>query len=71
MRVLRHRTTGLESNLPPGRSPRRWCGRVGKPRLPASTPQRLSNMVFMGMGEPMSGCLLPSHEPEHNWARYP
>ncbi len=25
-------------------------------RLPASTPQRLSNVVFMGMGEAIDGC---------------
>ncbi|MEO8292149.1 MAG: hypothetical protein ABI635_03335 [Actinomycetota bacterium] len=34
--------------------------------LPDTTPQRLINVVFMGMGEPMGGCLLPSQEPERN-----
>jgi adenine C2-methylase RlmN of 23S rRNA A2503 and tRNA A37 len=29
-------------------------------RLPTTTPQRLTNAVFMGMGEPIGGCLLPS-----------
>jgi 23S rRNA (adenine2503-C2)-methyltransferase len=31
-------------------------------RLPDSTPQRLSNVVFMGMGEPIGGCLLPRQQ---------
>ena len=30
--------------------------------LPDTTPQRLTNVVFMGMGEPIGGCLLPSRQ---------
>jgi len=52
---------GLESNLSAGEIAAQvvWARREAA-RLPASTPQRLSNVVFMGMGEVMSGYLLPS-----------
>jgi len=46
---------GLESNLTAGEIAAQvvWARREAA-RLPASTPQRLSNVVFMGMGEPMA-----------------
>jgi hypothetical protein len=58
---------GLMNNLTAGEIAVQavWARREAT-RLPASTPQRLTNVVFMGMGEPMSGCLLPSQEPDHN-----
>jgi 23S rRNA (adenine2503-C2)-methyltransferase len=51
---------GLKNNLTAGEIAAQavWARREAA-RLPASTPQRLSNVVFMGMGEPMGGCLLP------------
>ena len=36
-----------------------WARREAA-KLPASTPQRLTNVVFMGMGEAIGGYLLPS-----------
>jgi 23S rRNA (adenine2503-C2)-methyltransferase len=46
---------GLRNNLTAGEIAAQaiWARREA-PRLPASTPQRLSNVVFMGMGEPLS-----------------
>ncbi|MET0801803.1 MAG: 23S rRNA (adenine(2503)-C(2))-methyltransferase RlmN [Actinomycetota bacterium] len=46
---------GLTSNLSAGEIAAQvvWARREA-PRLPGSTPQRLSNVVFMGMGEPMA-----------------
>jgi 23S rRNA (adenine2503-C2)-methyltransferase len=46
---------GLRNNLTAGEIAAQaiWAKREA-PRLPASTPQRLSNVVFMGMGEPLS-----------------
>jgi adenine C2-methylase RlmN of 23S rRNA A2503 and tRNA A37 len=35
-----------------------WARREAE-RLPATTRQRLTNVVFMGMGEPMGECSLP------------
>jgi 23S rRNA (adenine2503-C2)-methyltransferase len=57
---------GLLGNLSGGQiaAQVRWARREA-PQLPASTPRRLTNVVFMGMGEPMSGCLLPSHSTKH------
>jgi len=51
---------GLQNNLTAGEIVAQavWARREAA-RLPASTPQRLSNVVFMGMGEPIGGCLLP------------
>ena len=46
---------GLESNLTAGEIAAQvvWARREAA-RLPDSTPQRLTNVVFMGMGEPMA-----------------
>ena len=46
--------TGLESHLTAGEIAAQvvWARREAV-RLPGSTPQRLSNVVFMGMGEPL------------------
>jgi 23S rRNA (adenine2503-C2)-methyltransferase len=46
---------GLRNNLTAGEMAAQvvW-GRREAPRLPASTPQRLTNVVFMGMGEPLA-----------------
>ena len=46
---------GLRNNLTAGEIAAQaiWARREA-PNLPASTPQRLSNVVFMGMGEPLS-----------------
>ena len=46
---------GLESNLTEGEIAAQvvWARREAA-RLPDTTPQRLSNVVFMGMGEPMA-----------------
>jgi 23S rRNA (adenine2503-C2)-methyltransferase len=46
---------GLRSNLTTGEIAAQavWARREA-PRLPASTPQRLTNVVFMGMGEPFA-----------------
>jgi len=46
---------GLESNLTAGEIAAQvvWARREAA-RLPESTPRRLSNVVFMGMGEPMA-----------------
>jgi 23S rRNA (adenine2503-C2)-methyltransferase len=46
---------GLSGNLTAGEIAAQvaWAMRAAA-RLPASTPQRLSNVVYMGMGEPMS-----------------
>ncbi len=46
---------GLRSNLTAGEIAAQvvWARREAG-RLPASTPQRLTNVVFMGMGEPMA-----------------
>jgi 23S rRNA (adenine2503-C2)-methyltransferase len=46
---------GLLGNLTPGQIAAQviWAKREAE-RLPASTPRRLTNVVFMGMGEPMS-----------------
>jgi len=51
---------GLQNNLTAGEIAAQvvWARREAV-RLPASTPQRLTNIVFMGMGEPIGGCLLP------------
>jgi hypothetical protein len=51
---------GLKNNLTAGEIAAQavWARREAA-RLPASTSQRLSNVVFMGMGEPIGGCLLP------------
>jgi hypothetical protein len=52
---------GLQNNLTAGEISAQavWARREAA-KLPASTPQRLTNIVFMGMGEPIGGCLLPS-----------
>jgi 23S rRNA (adenine2503-C2)-methyltransferase len=52
---------GLKNNLTAGEIAAQvvWARRESA-RLPASTPRRLSNVVFMGMGEPIGVCLLPS-----------
>ena len=54
---------GLKNNLTAGEIGAQavWARREAA-RLPASTPQRLTNIVFMGMGEPLSGCLLPGQQ---------
>jgi len=46
---------GLRNNLTPGEIAAQvvWARREA-PALPASTPQRLTNVVFMGMGEPLA-----------------
>jgi 23S rRNA (adenine2503-C2)-methyltransferase len=46
---------GLQHNLSAGEIAAQavWARREA-PRLPASTPQRLTNIVFMGMGEPLA-----------------
>jgi 23S rRNA (adenine2503-C2)-methyltransferase len=46
---------GLESNLSPGEIAAQvvWARREAA-RLPETTPRRLTNVVFMGMGEPMA-----------------
>jgi 23S rRNA (adenine2503-C2)-methyltransferase len=46
---------GLQNNLTAGEIAAQavWARREAT-RLPASTPQRLSNVVFMGMGEPLA-----------------
>jgi 23S rRNA (adenine2503-C2)-methyltransferase len=46
---------GLQNNLTGGEIAAQviWAARAAA-RLPASTPQRVTNVVFMGMGEPMS-----------------
>jgi len=46
---------GLQNNLTAGKISAQavWARREAA-RLPASTPQRLSNVVFMGMGEPLA-----------------
>ena len=46
---------GLKGNLSAGEIAAQvvW-GRREAPRLPASTPRRLTNVVFMGMGEPLA-----------------
>jgi hypothetical protein len=51
---------GLRNNLTAGEIAAQvvWARREAR-RLPATTPQRLGNVVFMGMGEPIGGCLLP------------
>jgi hypothetical protein len=51
---------GLQNNLTAGEISAQavWARREAA-KLPASTPQRLTNIVFMGMGEPIGGCLLP------------
>jgi adenine C2-methylase RlmN of 23S rRNA A2503 and tRNA A37 len=59
---------GLKNNLTAGEIAAQvvWARREAR-RLPGTTPQRLENVVFMGMGEAMGGCLLPSRqEPEHD-----
>ena len=55
---------GLKNNLTAGEIAAQvvWARREAV-RLPASTPQRLTNVVFMGMGEPIGGCLLPPRFP--------
>jgi 23S rRNA (adenine2503-C2)-methyltransferase len=52
---------GLQNNLTTGEIAAQvvWARREAA-RLPASTPRRLGNVVFRGMGEPIGGCLLPS-----------
>ena len=51
---------GLQHNLSAGEIAAQavWARREAA-RLPDTTPQRLTNVVFMGMGEPIGGCLLP------------
>ena len=51
---------GLPNNLTAGEIAAQavWARREAA-RLPETTPQRLTNVVFMGMGEPIDGCLLP------------
>jgi len=46
---------GLLGNLSPGEVAAQvlWAAREA-PRLPASTPRRLTNVVYMGMGEPLA-----------------
>jgi 23S rRNA (adenine2503-C2)-methyltransferase len=46
---------GLKNNLSPGEIAVQvmWASREAR-RLPASTPRRLTNVVFMGMGEPLA-----------------
>jgi len=46
---------GLQGNLSPGEIAAQvvWAKREAA-QLPASTPQRLTNVVFMGMGEPLA-----------------
>jgi 23S rRNA (adenine2503-C2)-methyltransferase len=46
---------GLSGNLSAGEIAAQvvWAGRAAA-RLPSSTPRRLTNVVYMGMGEPMS-----------------
>ena len=54
---------GLKNNLTAGEIAAQavWARREAA-RLPDTTPQRLSNVVFMGMGEAMSGSLLPGQQ---------
>ena len=51
---------GLQNTLTAGEIAAQvlWAKRES-PALPDTTPQRLTNVVFMGMGEPIGGCLLP------------
>jgi 23S rRNA (adenine2503-C2)-methyltransferase len=51
---------GLRSNLTAGEIAAQvvW-GRREAATLPDPTPRRLTNVVFMGMGEPIGGYLLP------------
>ena len=51
---------GLMANLTAGEIAAQvvWARREAA-HLPETTPQRLTNVVFMGMGEPIGGCLLP------------
>jgi len=55
---------GLQHNLSAGEIAAQavWARREAA-RLPDTTPQRLTNVVFMGMGEPIGGCLLPPRFP--------
>ncbi|HLB39026.1 MAG TPA: hypothetical protein VJM84_01080 [Actinomycetota bacterium] len=59
---------GLQNNLTAGEIAAQavWARREAA-RLPDATPQRLTNVVFMGMGEPKGGCLLPSEARSHSW----
>jgi 23S rRNA (adenine2503-C2)-methyltransferase len=46
---------GLSGNLSTGAiAAQAWWARRAAPELPGSTPRRLTNVVFMGMGEPLS-----------------
>jgi 23S rRNA (adenine2503-C2)-methyltransferase len=46
---------GLSGNLSVGAiAAQAWWARRAAPELPESTPRRLTNVVFMGMGEPLS-----------------
>ena len=51
---------GLLNNLTAGEIAAQvlWAKREAA-NLPDTTPRRLTNVVFMGMGEPIGGCLLP------------
>jgi 23S rRNA (adenine2503-C2)-methyltransferase len=46
---------GLRNNLTAGEiAAQAWWARREAPALPSSTPRRLTNVVFMGMGEPLA-----------------
>jgi len=52
---------GLQNNLTAGEiSAQAVWARRESVKLPDSTPQRLTSVVFMGMGEPIDGYLLPA-----------
>ena len=55
---------GLQGNLTAGEIVAQvlWARREAA-NLPDTTPRRLTNVVFMGMGEPIGGCLLPPRFP--------
>ena len=55
LRLLRDRTDGSQNNLTAGEIAAQvlWAKREAA-NLPDTTPQRLTNVVFMGMGEPMA-----------------
>jgi 23S rRNA (adenine2503-C2)-methyltransferase len=62
---------GLLNNLSAGQmAAQAWWARREAPALPGSSPRRLTNVVFMGMGEPLAnerntfGCLRSLTDPE-------
>ncbi len=61
---------GLLSNLTAGEIAAQalWARREAA-NLPDTTPRRLTNIVFMGMGEPIGGCLLPPRFPRNTSSR--